>query len=257
MSTPSRTSVLTPEPIIHPGSESLRAEMRRRLLSLNYHAFLRCVCRLLAELGYEDARPAGRTDWKGRNRDGGYDVEAWLPGGVGGQRRVVVSCKQFDVLPVYQRQADELRGAALRAGAAEAVLVTTSAFSPVMKNTNSGPAAALTPVRLVDGEALLDLMLARRVGVWEEPGGSADEPARRGVDRAFFDALERDYPGTGRRRTRTDRTGAAAQKVRHAGRAGGECARLLVTISLGSVAGATFSGKQQRLKGARSAGRRR
>ena len=89
---------------------------------------------LLEALGYEDARPTGRRAWKGYNRPGGggYDLEAVLPGGMA-PRRVVAQIKQFDALAVHQRSVDELRGACLRAGAAEALLVTTSAFSDVVR----------------------------------------------------------------------------------------------------------------------------
>ena len=94
--------------------EPIRHRLRRRLLALSYHAFARCLCLLLARLGYEDARPAGRTRWKGHNREGGYDIEAWLPVGIT-RRRVVVQAKQFDARPVFQRSVDELRGTCLRA----------------------------------------------------------------------------------------------------------------------------------------------
>ena len=117
--------------------EPIRHRLRRRLLALSYHAFARCLCLLLARLGYEDARPAGRTRWKGHNREGGYDIEAWLPVGIT-RRRVVVQAKQFDARPVFQRSVDELRGTCLRAGAAEALLITTSAFSSVVQ-TAPGP----------------------------------------------------------------------------------------------------------------------
>lgn len=178
--------------------EPIRRQLRRQVLALNYHAFAQCLCLLLTRLGYEDAQVAGRTGWKGRNREGGYDIAAWLPAGVG-RRRVIVQAKQFDALPVFQRSVDELRGTCLRTGAAEALLITMSTFSPVARQNAATAAVEVASVRLLDGEELLDLLLRHRIGVWEEAGDSHDEPARLGIDHAFFQDLSRDFAGNGRR----------------------------------------------------------
>ncbi len=53
--------------------------LRARLLHLNFHAFARCMSDLLRELGFDEVRLAGRLDWKGRNKDGGYDLIAYTP----------------------------------------------------------------------------------------------------------------------------------------------------------------------------------
>ena len=82
----------------------------------------------MAKLGYQDVRLAGRTHWKGRSPQGGYDLVATLPAGVGsrtnGRRRVIVQVKQDHTLPVQQSIIDALRGTCLRVGASEAVLIT-------------------------------------------------------------------------------------------------------------------------------------
>jgi len=200
--------------------EPIRTQLRRQMLALSYHAFAQCLCLLLSKIGYEDAGLSGRTGWKGRNREGGYDIEAWLPAGVG-RRRVVVQAKQFDALPVFQRSVDELRGTCLRAGAAEALLITTSAFSPVVERHAAEAPMPVAPVRLLDGDALLDLLLRHRVGVWEEAGATPDEPLRLGIDRAFFHDLSHDFAGNGRR--------AVVPRPR-----GGTAPRWLVTIQVAS-----------------------
>ncbi len=191
--------------------EPIRRRLRRRLLSLSYHAFAQCLCLLLARLGYEDAEVAGRTRWKGHNREGGYDIEAYLPAGVG-RRKVIVQIKQFDTLPVYQRSIDELRGTCLRAGATEALLITTSTFSAVVLRRAGTVGVQIAPVRLVDRAELLDLLILHRVGVWEEVGdegadrnegmtnrGTAGQRGRIGLDSDFFVDLARRYAGNGRR----------------------------------------------------------
>jgi len=174
------------------GGTPLAKLLRRRLLTLDYPAFARCVCALLEALGYEDARPAGRKEWKGYNRPGGggYDLEAFLPGGVA-PRRVVAQIKQYDALAVHQRSVDELRGACLRAGAAEALLVTASTFSDVVRRHAASPdttgafstGASVAPVRLIDGEELLGLLIRHRLGVRERVRGGT---RRLEINEAFF-----------------------------------------------------------------------
>ena len=219
----------------------IRDRLRRRLLALNYHAFAHCLCLLLARLGYEDVRVAGRTRWKGRNCEGGYDIEASLPAGVG-RRRTIVQVKQFDTLPVFQRSVDELRGTCLRAGATEALLITTSTFSPVvLRNAEShaGSAGAqVAPVRLLDGAELLDLLVLHRVGVWEEAGSSASQPHRLGLDGAFFDELSRTYAGN--TSTRNTFTGDRRRAVPHPAR-NGQRPSWLLTIRVSSP-GSTGTG---------------
>jgi hypothetical protein len=184
-----------------PTPGTIADQLRRRLLALEYPAFARCVCSLLEGLGYEDARPAGRREWKGYNRPGGggYDLEAALPGGVA-SRRVVAQIKQFDALAVHQRSVDELRGACLRAQAAEGLLVTTSAFSAVVRKQAAAPdhsRALVAPVRLIDGQELLGLLIRHRLGVRESV--DVRERGRGGarrldIDEAFFGNLA--APGT-------------------------------------------------------------
>ena len=173
-------------------AEPLRAHLRRQLLTLNYHAFVQCVCLLLNAHGYEGAQPAGRTNWKGRNQGGGYDIEAFLSAGVG-RRRVIVQAKQFDRLAIFQRSVDELRGTCLRAGAHEALLITTSTFSPIVRQNAVTGGPQIAPVRLIDGEALLDLMLRHRIGVREEARATKNGTRSLHLDQAFFAEIAHRY----------------------------------------------------------------
>lgn len=182
---------------------TLRSELRARLLSLNYHAFARCMALLLEKMGYEDVRLSGRRDWKGKNRSGGYDLEAVLPvgpGGTLGRRRVLVQLKQFDGhQPVHHRAVDQLRGACLRVGAGECLLVTTGPLAP---SVDRSPLRlfepTVAPVRFLDGDALAERMLIHRIGIWEEPGEDPEAPARFGIDEAFFADLQRTHAGNSR-----------------------------------------------------------
>lgn len=175
-----------------PTPGTIADQLRCRLLALDYPAFARCLCVLLEALGYEEAHPAGRREWKGYNRPGGggYDLEAVLPGGLS-PRRVVAQIKQFDGLRVHQRSVDEVRGACLRAGAAESLLITTSAFSEVVRKRAASKhdasldlvVAPVAPVRLIDGQELLSLLISHRLGIRERVQGGT---RRLEMDDAFF-----------------------------------------------------------------------
>lgn len=181
------TSTQTPKICTH----ALERDLCEHLLALNFHAFLHAIAQLLTKMGYVDVALAGRTDWVGRRMDGGCDLVAFQPV-PGGKRRVIVQVKQYRERPVYRRAVDELRGVCLRAGASEAILITTSSFSPLLDKSRLS-SALVAPVRLIDGEQLADLMVLHQVGSWEEPPTSPDEPASFGVDESFFTDLCRVY----------------------------------------------------------------
>jgi len=136
----------------------LRRELRRRLLSLPYRAFLQVAVHLLKEQGYTAVRPTGRNQWKGRNTAGGWDAEADFQAGALGTMRCIAQVKQFDTLVVAQRHVDELRGTCLRAGSSQAILITLSTFSPPARKA-AQVNTSVAPVRLIDGDELLDMLV--------------------------------------------------------------------------------------------------
>jgi hypothetical protein len=162
----------------------LRRALRARLLTLDLPSFARCVELLLGRIGYADVHSVSRRVTK-VGVTGGYDLTTSVR--VGPHRRpVIVRLKQYDQEAVSQRMVDELRGACLRSGAAEAMLVTTSDLSPVIRRdlVQSSPVA---PVRLLDGETLLDLLITHRIGVRETERVGGRRPLV--LDAAFFDRL--------------------------------------------------------------------
>ncbi len=166
---PNNAAVATPENL--KPETPLRRELRRRLLALPYRAFLQVAVHLLKEQGYTAARPTGRDQWKGRNTSGGWDAEADFQAGTLGTMRCIAQVKQFDTLVVAQRQVDELRGTCLRAGAHQAVLITLSTFSPVARK--AAPAeASIAPVRLIDGDELLGMLIGSHLGVRRRRDGT-------------------------------------------------------------------------------------
>lgn len=161
------------------GSGPLRLLLRETLLDLPYPAFVRLICLLMEHMGYTDVCMAGRTSRKGRNRQGGYDIQAVLPdnGPSAPGRPVIVQVKQYGPhLALYQRSVDELRGVCLRVGAAQALLVTTSMFSPLIHKDRLAR-ASIAPVRLIDSKDLAGLLIRHGIGVKQTDGRLALDPS--------------------------------------------------------------------------------
>lgn len=177
---------------ILPATERLSAQVREELLALPYFAFLLVIARLLEGQGYGRVRLLGRRGFVGRNRSGGWDLEATAPAqqsltsGKEGTR-CIIQVKQFDELTVQQRTVDELRGCILRAGAGLGVLFTTSRFSPVAQD--AAQASSLAPVVLLDGKELVSLLIQQRLGVRQKPNGKWT------IDPEFFRSIREVEPG--------------------------------------------------------------
>ena len=174
-----------------PATKRLSSQVREELLALPYSAFLLVVARLLELQGYREIRLLGRKGFVGRNRGGGWDLEAKTPrhqATIAGQEgsRCVIQVKHFDELVVQQRSVDELRGCILRAGVGVGLLITTSRFSPVAQEASK--ASSLAPVILLGGDRLLSLLIHQRLGVRQKPGGKWD------VDLAFFRSVREEAP---------------------------------------------------------------
>ena len=184
----------------------LHAELRERLLALPYRAFVQAVIHLLSAQGYGRVVPAGRSGFKGRNRAGGWDLEA--QDRIDGETfRYIVQAKQIGARAIYQRQVDELRGAALRAGADEALLVTLSTFSPPARLAVLA-GERLVPVRLVDGQALVEQMVEHQLGICLDGRQWA-------VNALYFESLEKRF---GERQSEPGPSGKKqAQEQRSAG----------------------------------------
>jgi restriction endonuclease Mrr len=178
-------------------SPTLRRDLQRELLHLNFHAMLQTIMQLLAKMGYEDVKLAARTGFVGRNSDGGVDIRAykWVPGG---RRLVVIQVKQYvqDRL-LYRKSIDELRGVVLRAGAAEGIMITTSGFSDSVTESDFA-SAAVAPIRLIDGIELTELMALYRVGVTKVPRHADVSESWYFLDPEFFKGIESEYSGVAR-----------------------------------------------------------
>jgi restriction endonuclease Mrr len=138
-------------------------DVLEHLIHLPFLAYARLIGLLLERLGYQNVQLAGRMNQRGRNKDGGADLIASLPGGVA-SRKVVIQVKQFDGRNrIFQKHLDELRGVALRHKASEAVLVTTGEVSPTIDVFALDDLPV--PVRLIRQDALLMLLKQHEIPI--------------------------------------------------------------------------------------------
>lgn len=154
------------------GHQEVREQLRQELLALPVSAFDRLVARLLLGCGYVAVQVLAEAQ-------GGADLLASSSGGLG-STRTLVQAKQYRA-PVSRRFVDELRGAMLRHQASQGLLITTSTFfGPAHR---AAALACALPVRLVEGEELLGLLMAKGLGV------RASHMGRPTLDPKFFVAL--------------------------------------------------------------------
>lgn len=160
------------ERLQHDPHDAVRQELRQELLALPVPTFDRLVARLLLACGYRDVQVLE----EGR---GGADLSATVPSGLSSSL-TLVQAKQY-VSPVSRRFVDELRGAMLRLGAGQGLLLTTSTFYGPARH--AAQTSCPLSVRLIDGPELLDLLLQHRLGVFLSPRGHL------ALDREFFAVL--------------------------------------------------------------------
>lgn len=175
---------------VFPGPDSHASDFRQQLweqlYALPYGSFLVLIARLLEKQGSKNVQALNRRGFVGRNRSGGWDMEAIFPnqfsvmGGLEGTR-CIIQVKQFKDLAVQQRTVDELRGCCLRASAGMGLLITTSRFSSVARV--AAQSSLLAPVGLIDGEQLLTLLIDQKLGVRQSRDGKWE------VDQDYFKTL--------------------------------------------------------------------
>lgn len=165
--------------------KEIREELRKELMALSFHGFEALIRELLQAMGYTQVRLLGRTQWRQPTRHGGYDMEAAARTGVS-HTRLIVQVKQY-TRPVSRRYVDELRGALLRLHGGQGLIISTSTFSKVAKN--AALSDKITPIRLVDGEELTDLLMLYQIGVCVETPKTPWS-----LDHSYFSQLHTRYP---------------------------------------------------------------
>jgi len=158
--------------------ESVRVELLLCLQRLEYTAFEQIMKRLLYKSGYVTVQFIGRTHKRGRTPKGGLDLTARSITDLN-SALTIVQIKQYKRV-VSRRFVDELRGAMLRIGAEQGLLVTLSRFSKVAHA--AATESNVAPIKLIEGNELLNLLFTYRIGVYETNGEWK-------LDTNYFDSL--------------------------------------------------------------------
>ena len=165
--------------------EIVRHELRARLEQMDFAAFEQIMRSLLYRAGYLNVNFTGRKHKRGKKPQGGVDLTARLVSELSSQF-TLVQVKQYR-RTVSRRFVDELRGAMLRHGAEQGLLLTLSRFSKVAHEAARG--CHLVPITLIEGERVLDLLLSYRLGAFCSNGTWC-------VDVPYLDKVRKNALGT-------------------------------------------------------------
>ena len=161
--------------------DAVRERLREQIMTLPVPAFEHLIARLLSSCGYAEVQVLAGSQ-------GGADISASSSNGLS-RAVTLVQAKQYR-RPVSRRFVDELRGAMLRTGAQQGILLTTSTF--YVPTYRAVWKECPLPVRLVDGAEVLDLLISHRLGVNTSIRGRVK------LDRKYFEQLRREH-GSGPR----------------------------------------------------------
>lgn len=134
---------------------SVRESLREHLLKMAPEAFEELVARLLEEMDYQKVKVVGGSG------DGGVDVTAEIELGVTSVLEVVQAKRHRRT--VQRKDLDALRGSLYRFNAVRGTIVATSRFAKGAIEAAFAPGVA--PITLIDGDALIDLLIKHGIGV--------------------------------------------------------------------------------------------
>ena len=160
----------TPQPTPILVEADVRKQLRDRLFQLSPDQFERLVGRLLESLGVSNVQVTGRTG------DGGLDGHGIAPVL---SLRVCFQAKRW-TNPVPGEPVRALIGTVVNNAYDKGVFITTSSFTAGAKEESE---RSTSRVVLLDGDAVVDLMMKKHLGVRSEP------VVREVVDEEFFGNL--------------------------------------------------------------------
>lgn len=138
---------------------TVRQSIRDILADLDPYAFEHLIKRLLEEMSYDNVEVTSRSG------DGGVDVVvdvvADIELGITSVREVVQAKRHKRT--IQRKDLDALRGSLHRFGAVRGTIIATSKYSKGTRDAAFEPGAA--PITLIDGEKLVDLLIAHAIGV--------------------------------------------------------------------------------------------
>jgi restriction system protein len=145
--------------LIQAQQQRVREQVRAHLQAMDPYAFEHLIRRLLEEMGYDDVAVTKPSN------DKGVDVVGKIEVGITSVQEVV-QVKRLRS-NVQRPVLDGLRGSLHRWKAQRGTIITTSGFSKGTRDAAFEPGAA--PITLIDGDKLVELLIANDIGVRKEP----------------------------------------------------------------------------------------
>ena len=154
-----------PAPIgIHQQIENLqtkvRGDLRKYLLKIPPQKFEDLIRSLLEEMGFNEAETTSYSN------DKGVDVRGVLRTNPLSTVKVAIQAKRWKN-NVGSRVVRDLRGSLKFADAEQGLIITPSDFTPDAKSESQ--AEGKTPITLINGSELVDLLIQYQVGIKQEP----------------------------------------------------------------------------------------
>jgi restriction system protein len=136
-------------------TQDVRSRLLEGLKRIDPEAFEHFAKKLLDAYGFTETRVTQRY------KDGGIDGYGKLKVGLA-HVNVAFQCKRYTNKPIGRPMIHEFRGA-IQGKVEQGLYFTTSRFVPNAEEVSFQPGAV--PIVLLDGNAIVDLMIERRVGV--------------------------------------------------------------------------------------------
>ena len=141
--------------LVRQQENTVRTSLRELLKDMDPFAFEHLIKRLLEEMDYQN------VDVTTRSGDGGVDVVGDIELGITSVREVVQVKRHRR--PIQRKDLDALRGSLYRFNAVRGTIVTSSRFA---RGTQEAAFATdTTPITLIDGDKLIDLLIEHGIGV--------------------------------------------------------------------------------------------
>lgn len=134
----------------------VRKELRKQLLKIPPQKFEELIKILLEEMGFEETKTTQYSN------DKGVDVRGVLRSNPLSEVKVAIQVKRWEN-NVGSNVVRDLRGSLMVADSEQGLIITPSNFTSSAKDESQ--ATGRNPIRLIDGDQLVELLIQYRVGV--------------------------------------------------------------------------------------------
>jgi len=140
-------------------NRNIRKDMRKHLLKIHPQKFEELIRLLLEQMGFEE------TETTPYSNDKGVDVRGVLRSNALSTVKIAIQAKRW-IANVGAGVVRDLRGSLHVADSEQGLIITPSDFTPEAKTESK--AVGKTPVFLINGEQLVDLLIQYQMGIKQE-----------------------------------------------------------------------------------------